>query len=372
MKKTILHVSKYYYPYLGGIETLARSLAEGMVNYHNVVVCFATDGKDQVDKINDVTVYRVKVQFSLLSQDVAFGYYETLKRLMTEYEPEYVHVHCPNPFVYPLVAKIMRAETKLVLHWHSDILSKGIFYQFVKPFESHILRKATRIIATSPNYIHPSSPIFAYRKKISVVQNGMVPSDFDLKEDDEQKIASIKAKYDNKPLVLFIGRHIHYKGIDWLIDIAQLVKGDCKFIVAGQGPLTEQLKNKNVSPKVEFTGKLPADELRCYAHATDIFAFTSKTKAEAFGIALAEAMYCGCVPVVFHLEGSGVNWVNIKDQTGLEVPLGDLQAYAEAIDRLLGDDALRKKFAAAAHQRAASMFTETKAVELMENVYREL
>ena len=133
MKKTILHVSKYYYPYLGGIETLARSLAEGMVNYHNVVVCFATDGKDQVDEINGVTVYRVKVQFSLLSQDVAFGYYEKLKHLMAEFEPEYVHVHCPNPFVYPLVAKIMRAETKLVLHWHSDILSKGIFYQLVKP-----------------------------------------------------------------------------------------------------------------------------------------------------------------------------------------------------------------------------------------------
>jgi rhamnosyl/mannosyltransferase len=372
MKKTILHVSKYYYPYLGGIETLARSLAEGMVNYHNVVVCFATDGKDQVDEINGVTVYRVKVQFSLLSQDVAFGYYEKLKHLMAEFEPEYVHVHCPNPFVYPLVAKIMRTETKLVLHWHSDILSKGIFYQLVKPFESHILSKATRIIATSPNYIHPSSPICAYKEKISVVQNGMVPSDFDLKEGEEQKIANIKAKYDNKPLVLFVGRHIHYKGIDWLIDIAQMVKGDCKFIIAGQGPLTEKLKSKNISSKVEFTGKLPADELRCYAHAADIFAFTSNTKAEAFGIALAEAMYCGCVPVVFHLEGSGVNWVSIKDETGLEVPLGNLQAYAEAIDRLLSEGELRAKLSVAARQRASSLFTESKAVELMESVYQEL
>ncbi|MBQ8158395.1 MAG: glycosyltransferase [Prevotella sp.] len=372
MKKTILHVSKYYYPYLGGIETLARSLAEGMTNYNNVVVCFATDGEDHVDEVNGVIVYRVKVHFSLMSQDIAFGYYGKLKYLMSEYKPEYVHVHCPNPFVYPLVARIIRPETKLVLHWHSDILSKGIFYQFVKPFESYVLRKASRIIATSPNYIHPSSPIYAYRKKISVVQNGMVPSDFDMKENDEQRIANIKAKYDNKPLVLFIGRHIHYKGIDWLLDIAQMVRSDCKFIIAGQGPLTEKLKGKNTSPKVEFTGKLPADELRCYAHAADIFAFTSNTKAEAFGIALAEAMYCGCVPVVFHLEGSGVNWVSIKDETGLEVPLGNLQAYADAIDRLLSDSELRTRLATAARQRASSLFTESKAVELMENIYNEL
>ena len=99
MKKTILHVSKYYYPYLGGIETLLKSLAEGMTEYRNIVVCFATDGKDSAETVNGITVYRVKVNFSMMSQDVAFGYYQTLKRLMEEYEPQFVHVHCPNPYV---------------------------------------------------------------------------------------------------------------------------------------------------------------------------------------------------------------------------------------------------------------------------------
>jgi rhamnosyl/mannosyltransferase len=44
MRKTILHVSKYYHPYLGGIETLVKSMAEGMTEYHNVVVCFSNNG----------------------------------------------------------------------------------------------------------------------------------------------------------------------------------------------------------------------------------------------------------------------------------------------------------------------------------------
>ena len=374
MKKTILHVSKYYHPYLGGIETLVKSMAEGLTAYRNIVVCFATDGKDSVDIVNDVTVYRVKVNFSMMSQDVAFGYFRTLKKLMTEYNPQYVHVHCPNPYVYPLVLKAIHPEIKLIMHWHSDILSKGIVYQLIKPFENAILRRADLIIATSPNYIHPSSPIYRYKEKTNIVQNGMIATDFDLKEGDEECIAAIKAQYSHKKLVLFIGRHIHYKGIDWLIDIEKMVKNDCHFIVAGQGPLTEQLREKAAasSSRFTFTGKLSTDHLRCYAHAADIFAFTSNTKAEAFGIALAEAMYCRCAPIVFHIEGSGVNWVSIKDQTGLEIPLGDISGYAKAIDLLLTDHSLREKLAEAAHQRVIDMFTEQKSVSIMETIYQQL
>lgn len=372
MKNTILHVSKYYYPYLGGIETLAKSMAEGMTEYRNVVVCFATDGKDSTDTINGVTVHRVKVNFSMMSQDVAFGYYQTLKRLMSEYKPKYVHVHCPNPYVYPLVLKVIHPDTKLILHWHSDILAKGIVYKFIKPFEKAILKRADLIVATSPNYIHPSSPIYPYKEKTDIVQNGIITADFDKQEGDEERIEAIKARYGHKKLILFIGRHIPYKGINWLIDIEKMVKGDCHFIIAGQGPLTQQLKKQATSSRITFTGRLSTDDLRCYAHAADIFAFTSNTKAEAFGIALAEAMYCRCTPIVFHLEGSGVNWVSIKDETGLEIPLGDLSGYAKAIDLLLSDNSLREKLGEAARQRVIDMFTEQKSVSIMEAVYQQL
>ncbi len=370
--KTILHISKYYYPYVGGIETLAKSLADGLTEYRNIVVCFATDGKDSKEVIGDVTVYRVKVNFSLMSQDVAFGYKRLLDRLMKEYQPEYVHVHCPNPYVYPIVMSVINNDTKLILHWHSDILSKGIVYQFVKPFETAILKRCDLIIATSPNYIHPTSPIYSYKEKCGIVPNGIIEEDFAMRQGDEERIAAIKVKYGNKKLVIFTGRHIHYKGIDLLLEIEKKVKQDCHFIIAGSGELTKKLKSMCHSARVTFTGRLSADDLRCYTYAADIFAFTSRTKAEAFGIALAEAMYCRCVPVTFHLEGSGVNWVSLKDQTGLEVPHGDCQAYAEAIDRLLTDKELRERFAEAAHQRVVEMFTDKQAVGQTRKVYQTM
>ncbi|MBP5630214.1 MAG: glycosyltransferase, partial [Bacteroidaceae bacterium] len=85
--KTILHISKYYYPDLGGIETVAMYLAEGMTNYHNVVICFATDGMYSEEDIRGVTVYRVPVNFSFMSQDVALSYRKVLKQVIKQEKP---------------------------------------------------------------------------------------------------------------------------------------------------------------------------------------------------------------------------------------------------------------------------------------------
>ena len=369
MKKTILHISKYYYPDLGGIETLVRSLAEGLTDYRNVVVCFATNGKTSETTINGVIVHRVKVNFSFMHQDVSFGYFKILKNLVQKYSPDFVHVHCPNPYVYPLVLRAILPDTKLILHWHSDIISKGLMYKVVKPFENKALKRSDLILATSPNYIHPSSPIYQYKEKIRIVQNGVIAADFDMKEGDEERIKSIKQQFDNKPLVIFVGRHIQYKGIDLLIEIEKYIQNDCHVIITGTGPLTNKLEKQSVSPRITFTGRLSSDDLRCYVHAADIFAFPSNTKAEAFGIALAEAMYCRCVPVVFHLEGSGVNWVSLKDQTGMEIPHGDIKAFAAAIDQLLNNRSLLDQYALASHERVKEHFTDEMAVRKMNEIY---
>ena len=141
------------------------------------------------------------------------------------------------------------------------------------------------------------------------------------------------------------------------MEAEKYIKSDCIILIGGRGPETEKLKALNHSDRIKFIGRIPNEYLRCYYYASDIFAFTSCTKQEAFGIALAEAMFCGCVPVTFTIEGSGVNWVSIKDETGIEVELGDVKAYAAAIDKLLNDHELYFKYASAGKNRIASLFT---------------
>jgi len=370
--KTILHISKYYYPDLGGIETVAMYLAEGMTEYKNIVICFSKDNKYHEDTINSIKVYRMPVNFSFMSQDVSYSYRKRLKQLYNIYQPEYVHVHCPNPFVYPIVTSIISKKTKLVLHWHSDILSKGIVYKIIKPFEDHILKRADMIISTSPNYIPYSKPLKKHKEKVKVAQNGLITSKFDLKETDIPKVKEIKNKYGNKPIIYFVGRHIPYKGIDYLIKASQLIKNDCVILIAGTGPQDKYLKSLPCGKQVHFLGRLSDDDLRCYSHAADIFAFSSVTKAEAFGIALAEAMYCESVPITFTIQGSGVNWVSTANETGEQVPLKNISAFAAAIDKIISNPDLKKKYAKASKQRILNMFTTEKAVQAMLAAYHSL
>ena len=357
MKKTILQIAKYYYPVEGGIETVTKYLGEGLTAFDQVVVCFSQDGITRLDTVNGVKVYRIASSMNIASQDIAFSYYHYLKKIIYEEQPDIILLHCPNPFLYPITAKLTPKDVKLVLLWHSDILGKGILYKMIKQFEKVILRKADLILATSPNYIHPSSPIYDWRDKTKVVANGIIKSDFVWRPGDETTVEEIRRKYHHKKIVFFVGRHAAYKGVDYLIEAERYIQSDCVILIGGRGPETERLKALNTSSRIKFIGRVPNEYLRCYYYASDIFAFTSCTKQEAFGIALAEAMYCGSVPVTFTIEGSGVNWVSVGGETGIEVPLGDVQAYAAAIDKLLNDKELYMKYATAGKDRIVRMFT---------------
>jgi len=368
MKKTILQIAKYYYPVEGGIETVTKYLGEGLTTFEQVVVCFSQDGITRLDTVNGVKVYRIASSIKIASQDIAFSYYHYLKKIIYEEQPDIILLHCPNPFLYPITAKLTPKDVKLVLLWHSDILGKGILYKMVKQFEKVILRKADLILATSPNYIHPSSPIYDYRDKTEVVANGIIKSDFVWRAGDETTIEEVRRKYHHKKIVFFVGRHAAYKGIDYLIEAEKYIQSDCIILIGGRGPETERLKAMTHSERIKFIGRIPNEYLRCYYYASDIFAFTSCTKQEAFGIALAEAMYCGSVPVTFTIEGSGVNWVSVGGETGIEVPLGDVKAYAEAIDRLLSDRDLYMKYATAGKDRVVRMFTSERANAQAEEV----
>lgn len=372
MKRTILQIAKYYHPVEGGIETVTKYMAEGLTTFNNYVVCFSQDGITRMDEINGVKVYRIAPSIKISSQDIAFSYYYYLKKIIYEVQPDIILLHCPNPFLYPIISRLTPPEAKLVLLWHSDILGKGALYHLVSHFEKRILKKADLIMATSPNYIHPSSPIYAYRQKIKVIPNGIIKSDFQWKLGDETTVEDIRRMYNHKKIIFFVGRHATYKGINYLIEAEKYIKSDCVILIGGRGPETERLKKSTRSERIKFVGRIPNEYLRCYYYASDIFAFTSCTKQEAFGIALAEAMYCGSVPVTFTIEGSGVNWVSVNGQTGEEVPLGDVKAYAAAIDKLIREKDLYYKYASAGKDRIVDMFTSEKSNSVAEKVLQSL
>jgi glycosyltransferase involved in cell wall biosynthesis len=80
-------------------------------------------------------------------------------------------------------------------------------------------------------------------------------------------------------------------------------------------------------------------------------------RAEAYGVAMLEAMMMGKPAVASDIAGSGVPWVNRHGETGLNAPAGDVEALASALRRLSDDEPLRKRMGAAARRRYENHFT---------------
>lgn len=373
MKKKILQISNYYTPHIGGIEQTCQYLSEGIADDYEVkVICFSEDKETKHQVTNGIEIIKPGVFLNIARQGISWSYYGVLRRIINEWKPNIIHFHYPNPFVTALLLQLIPKETKLYVQWHLDITKQKKIYPFIKPLEAKLLKRADMIAATSPNYRDSSKPLVPFMEKTTVLQSAIDTDKWDLKDGDEEKVAAIRKEALSKKIVFFVGRHVPHKGIADLIEAEKLVKNDCMIYVGGTGPITEQLKATVTSNRVKFLGRLSEDDMRCYYHAADVFAFPSYTKAEGFGLTLAEAMYCKCAPITYTIEGSGVNWVSLNEVTGIEVENRNVKAYAEAIDKLLGDDTLRMKYAEAAHKRVIDYFTVEKEVYLLKKQYKQL
>ena len=368
----ILHISKYYSPYLGGVENICKYLVEDAVKHETAVVCFNDKCKDVIEEVNGHKVYRVATWVNVARQALSLSYFWVLKKAIKEFKPDVIQFHWANPFPAWVLLCVIPKNVKLIIHWHMDIIKQKHIYPFIKPVETALLKRADMVCVTSPQYRDGSLPLQPFKDKVRIVQNAMDEDNFILRDGDLEKINAVKAKYDNKPIVFFIGRHIQYKGLPHLIEAEKYVKSDCVFVIAGSGPLTDELKAQCKSSKVHFVGRLSDEDLKLYHYAASVFAFPSVTKNEAFGVALAEAMYCSTPAVTFTIPGSGVNWVSLNGETGIEVSNGDDKAYAEAVDKLIEDKELNKKYGVAGHQRVVENFTIPKMVAVQEKCYKEL
>ncbi len=369
----ILHISKYYYPYYGGIEDAAQTIVKELKPTHTQkVICFNDKNRTQTDIIDGIEITRVATIGTFFSQPIPIGYTSTLRRLIKEFEPDYIHLHLPNPIVTLALLQIDISKTKLYVHWHADISGQKLLYSFYKSYENRILIRADKIIATSQIYLEHSKVIKNFRYKSVIVPNTIDSEKFEHKDGDNEKIAAIKEKFGNKKILFFVGRHVPYKGIEYIIESEKLIQDDCVFVIAGKGPLTSKLKTKACkSKRIHFVGKLSDEELKLYLQASYLFLFPSINRSEAFGIALAEALYCGLPAVSFHIEGSGVNWVNKHNYSGLVVDNRNIKAFADSIRHILNNNDLQMSMSINAKEWSRQNFLTDKAFATLHEIYKE-
>lgn len=373
MRTRVLQISNYYSPHIGGIEKTCQILSEGLSDEYEVkVICFSEDTRTKHEITNGIEVTKPGVVLNIARQGLSLSYFFILRRLIKSFSPDIIHLHYPNPFVTALLLPLIPSKAKLYVQWHLDITKQKHIYPFIKPIETRLLKRADLIVPTSPNYRDSSVPLKPFLSKTDILASAINEIELDLSLEEQKSVDRIKDEAKGKKIIFFIGRHVPHKGILDLIEAEKLIKGDCHIFIGGTGPITEEVEKRCSSKRVSFLGRLSDAQKKCYYHAADIFAFPSYTKAEGFGLTLAEAMYCRAVPVTYEIPGSGVNWVSLKDKTGLEVPNRDVKEYAKAIDKLLSDDELRMNMAEAAHQRVVENFTVEQEIKTLKKQYNTL
>lgn len=163
-------------------------------------------------------------------------------------------------------------------------------------------------------------------------------------------------------VVLAVGRIEPLKGLDTLIRAVAVMPDRSDVVIAIIGgderaePELERLRavaaECGVSDALRLLGSRPHEELPVYYNAADVVAVPSFY--ESFGLVAVEAMACG-VPVVASRVGGLASTV-LDGRTGYLVPWRAPERFAEPLDRLLGDPALRERMGAAAvaHMREYS------------------
>jgi len=150
---------------------------------------------------------------------------------------------------------------------------------------------------------------------------------------------------------------------------------EAKLLIVGEGDLRRTLEKQaeslRVDHKVIFLGKVSDEELRYCYHICDVFVLPSVEPSEAFGLVQLEAMAYG-KPVVNTRLPTGVPFVSVDGETGITVEPRDSKALAEAINKLLNDEELRKRYGVQARKRVEENFTVDKMNERILGVYREL
>ncbi len=160
--------------------------------------------------------------------------------------------------------------------------------------------------------------------------------------------------------VLFVGSAERRKGIHYLAFAARELPQELELRVAGH--VSEDIRTRSETERLTFLGRVPREEVKREFAEADVFVLPSL--AEGSATVIYEAMAAGLPVVTTKAAGSVIQ----HGVDGLIVPERDPDALARAIEKIVGDRALRDKMSLAARRNARHWSWQTYAGSLCELV----
>lgn len=303
---------------------------------------------------------------------LARGLPSAIKADLARYQPNIVHVSAPDFLGHRALnwAREQRIPCIASLHTRFETYPRYYGLAVIEPLlvwmQKRFYNRADQVMVPSPSMAQLLRE-WGVTSPIGIWSRGINHQRFNPGRRDDAWRRSLGVA-DDEVAVGFLGRLVLEKGLGVFADvIAQLRQRGVRHrvLVIGDGPAREWFA-KHV-PEAVFTGFQAGDDLARAVAGMDIFFMPSVT--ETFGNVTTEAMAAG-VPVVAARATGSVDLVE-EGVTGFLVPPLDVTAYADAIQRLIEDPALRAEAGRAGSARVSGYEWEQVNAAMLE-VYRKL
>jgi len=358
-----------YYPVVGGGETQARLLAEGLItNGHSVIVLTRRSDAAlrQHENYGDVSVYRLAPVGGgqLKKWGLLLSSLPALVRLRDQYDLIFVSGYRIIGLAAVLVGKLFRKPVVLKADSQGEmsgeffesglrkfsISRSSLPFRLFLEFRNVILKKADAFSAISPEIASEWTSSKVPLNKIHLIPNGVDTARFAPVNAKQKSFLREKLNLPQAALItIYTGRLVSYKGLPLLLKVWDEIH--CRhenviLLLAGTGGLDihnceaqlhDYVKSAGLKENVLFLGSV--QNIPEYLQAADLFVFP--TENDAFPSSLIEAMSCG-LPIVTTPVGA-IKTIVAHQETGLIVQPGNRQQLYEALVAIVSDKAFASR-----------------------------
>jgi glycosyltransferase involved in cell wall biosynthesis len=335
-------VNPYFFPYKGGIERRMDDLAKRLVKRGHDVTILTAQLPDTAEEETSESGYRIV---------------RVKSRFLNIYNPPYVTSSGVLETLDSLDADVVNYNYRWAPSWNKDMArydgpklftvhnmwNEGIGLEARisgindRRFRKKVLPSFDHIVCVS-RYVQDSTVALGYpREKTSFVPCGL--------SEIPEPNTSPEGDY-----ILSLGRIVKTKGLKYMVEAMKDV--DCRLIICGKGPETKNLEKQIASlglqDRIEMRGFVPDEEKNSLMNGCKFFVMPSLF--ESFGIAAIELMSHSRPLVCTNVNGLPAT----VGEGGITVDPADPKALADAMNRLLADESLRREMGEKAFKHAVS------------------
>ena len=383
-----------YFPEMGGGETQAQLLANGLIaGGHSVIVLTRRSNRafQRVERYGELTVHRLSPSGAgqLKKWGLLLSAIPALFRLRREYDLVFVSgyriVGAAAVLVCRFLGKgcVLKADSQGEMSgafFESGLNRFGIsrasvLFRLFLSLRNRLLRKADAFAAISPEIADEISLGGVPATRIHRIPNAVDTVRFHPVDAAGKVSQRLKLGIDASAYVaVYTGRLVSYKGLPLLLSVWNEISRkvpDALLLLVGTGgldihnceqDLKDYVRDHDLEKHVRFTGSVP--NVHEFLQASDLFVFP--TRNDAFPSSLIEAMASG-LPVIATPVGA-ITTIVSDGENGMLIPVGDPLSLSKAIEGLWMEPDLATHLAA----NAIKSVTENYTAEIVTRQYSRL